>query len=282
MEEKLKEQDEKLTTSNDKITELSRKVDALMTTLSERQPRPAVRPATPAPAHPPPTSQAAASQPDDGFQLVRQGARPTRRVIQPTKCVNRFQILEEEDEPESTYLVGDSIVRQQLSEFCGRVRQKRRLFCVPGAGVNDITNVIDQVSVEANEKTLFVIHTGSNDIKKLRSEELLNRYRKLIQQYKTKSRNIMLSGVLPRIDADNVFYSKAFSLNNRLQTLCKEQGIEYVNMWNDFYKQSGLFQKDGLHLSGVGAARYGRLLNEAVRGFWSKNGVETDATETVR
>ena len=53
-------------------------------------------------------------------------------------------------------------------------------------------------------------------------------------------------------------------------------------MWNDFYKQSGLFQSDGLHLSAVGAARYGRLLNEAVRDFWTKNGAGTDATETAR
>ncbi len=81
----------------------------------------------------------------------------------------------------------------------------------------------------------------------------------------------MVSGVLPRIAADNGFYSTAFSLNNRLETLCKEHGIEFVNMWNDFYNKPGLFKEDGLHLSPVGSARFGRFLSKAVRKFWTKN-----------
>ena len=92
----------------------------------------------------------------------------------------------------------------------------------------------------------------------------------------------MISGVLPRISADNLFYSKAFSLNNRLQSLCREEGIEFIDMWNDFYRQTGLFQSDGLHLSAVGAARFGRLLSKAVRSFWAKNVAGPDITETAR
>ena len=51
-------------------------------------------------------------------------------------------------------------------------------------------------------------------------------------------------------------------------------------MWNDFYNKAGLFHSDGLHLSAVGSARFGRLLNEAVRSFWAKNGAGTVATVT--
>ena len=174
------------------------------------------------------------------------------------------------------------MIRQQITEICGRAKEKRRVFCMPGAKVDDVTDVIDQIAKDATDKTLFVIHAGTNDVKKTRSEELLNKYRSLIQQYKTKSSNIMISGVLPRISAGNLFYSKAFSLNNRLQSLCREQGVEFVNMWNDFYSQAGLFQSDGLHLSDVGAARFGRLLNEAVRNFWRKNWAGPDVTETPR
>ena len=285
MEERLKEQDEKLIIGNNRITELSQAVDSLKARLDAQalcsdaprsaSPHTAVQAA-------PPSQETHVSLPAADFVTVRRGAKPTRRVIQPTKCSNRFQILEEEDEPESSYLVGDSIIRQQLTEFCGRVKDKRRLFCLPGAGVDDVTGVLDQVSEEATAESLFVIHTGTNDVRKTRSEELLNKYRRLIQQYKTKSSNIIISGVLPRISADNIFYSKAFSLNNRLQSLCREQGVVFVDMWNDFYNKTGLFQNDGLHLSAVGAARFGRLLNEAVRSFWAKNGTGVDATETTR
>ncbi len=103
-----------------------------------------------------------------------------------------------------------------------------------GADIDDVTEMMDKMSKEATADTLFVIHAGTNDVRKTRSEELLDKYRKLIQQYTTKS-NIMIPGVLPRVAADDLFYSKAFSLNSCLRNLCKEHGVEFVDMWNDFY-----------------------------------------------
>ncbi len=48
----------------------------------------------------------------------------------------------------------------------------------------------------------------------------------------------------PELQLITYFYSKAFSLNNCLKTLCREQGVELVDMWNDFYNQRG-FGNDG-------------------------------------
>ena len=199
-------------------------------------------------------------------------------MIQPTiVCSNRFQVLAaEEDEPGHTVVVGDSIVRRQDTEFCGRMPHKRRLFCIPGAGIDDVVAAVDQVSTDTADNALFILHAGTNDIRTTRSEELLEKYRRLIQQYKTKSSNILISGVLPRIKTSNVFYSRAFSLNSRLRSLCREYDVNFVNMWDGFYNQTDLFQKDGLHLSSVGAARFGRLLNEAVKVCWAKNGARTE------
>ncbi len=131
---------------------------------------------------------------------------------------------------------------------------------MPRAGVNDVTDLFDQVSEEVTNESLFVVHTGI----KTHSEDLLDKYRKLIQQYKTKSSKIMISGVLSRIATDNVFYSEVFSLNHSLETICKEHGIEFVNMWNDFYNKSGLFKEMAniCHLC-VGAARFGRMLKRS-------------------
>ena len=131
---------------------------------------------------------------------------------------------------------------------------------MPGVGIDDVTDIMDKVSEDATNESLFVIHAGTNDILKTRSEKLLDKYRKLIQQYKTKSNNIIISDVLPRIATEDLFYSKAFSLNNRLHNLCKDNGVEFVN----FYNQTGLFHSDGLHLLGVGAARFDKVVNEAV------------------
>ncbi len=48
----------------------------------------------------------------------------------------------------------------------------------------------------------------------------------------------MISGVLPRFVVDDLFYSKTFSLNNYLRNLCKDHGVEFVDMWNNFYKRN--------------------------------------------
>ena len=70
------------------------------------------------------------------------------------------------------------------------------------------------------------------------------------------------------MSAETIFYSKAFSLNNKLKSLCLQEGVEYIDTWNQFYQKPDLFQSDGLHLSQVGSARLGRLLNDKVVSFW--------------
>ena len=163
------------------------------------------------------------------------------------------------------------MLRLQDQEFCGRAPTNRKLYCIPGAGIDDVVAAKDEVIDGASNDTLFVFHVGTNDFKRTRSEELLQKYSDLIKQYKVKSNNIMISGVLPKMSAENVFYSKAFSLNNRLKSLCLQEGIEFVDTWDHFYQKPDLFNNDGLHLYCVGSARFRRLLNEAVRSFWSKN-----------
>ena len=68
----------------------------------------------------------------------------------------------------------------------------------------------------------------------------------MIQKYKTKSENIIISGILPRTKTDARFYNIAFSTNNRLKTPCQQENVEFIDMWNDFYNKHSLFQKDGL------------------------------------
>ena len=215
------------------------------------------------------------------FQVVKNGFKPITKRILPVKTYNKFQILE--DVAEDTYetrICGDSITSPLLEEFVGRSPKTRKRYCMPGGGINDIIAAREEVTDGASKDTLFIMHVGTNDVKKTRSEELLQKYRELIEQYKMKSRNIMISGILPRISAENVFYSKAFSLNSRLNSLCRKEGVTFINTWDHFFNKPELFAKDGLHLNCVGAARFGRLLNEEVREFWSKNEIRVIPTDT--
>lgn len=53
---------------------------------------------------------------------------------------------------------------------------------------------------------------------------------------------IIISRVMPRISADNKFYSMAFSLNDHQKALCRELNLRYFGSCNHFYSQSILFQ----------------------------------------
>ena len=74
----------------------------------------------------------------------------------------------------------------------------------------------------------------------------------MIRQFKTKISNIVISGILPRMSANGRFYGKARTINNRLDSLCSQEGVDFVNLWDDFYNKPFLFQYDGLHLNSVG------------------------------
>ena len=218
---------------------------------------------------------------DEGFQRVRNGAKPTsskKELLAPT-TFNRFQVLGDTMEDDfETRLVGDSMLRGQLVEFCGRSSNSRRKrFCYPGARLDDITAVCEDVTSDADENTLFIIHAGTNYVQTTRSEELLEKYRRMIKQYKrkTESKNIIISGILPRVGAEQSFYNKAFSTNNRLQLICSQENVTFVNLWNHFYHDTYLYQIDGIHLNSVGAARFGRLLCNQVSIHKSKNGTRT-------
>ena len=216
---------------------------------------------------PPTATNSSHSDQDDGFQPVRNGARVKSRRILPITVFNHFQAIAEPEEANEARIVGDSIVQGQLVEFCGRAPTKRKRFCIPGASVDDVAEAVDTVVEGAPANGIVIIHAGTNDIVRTRSEELMEKYRKMIRKYKEKTNNILISGILPRIDAGNTFYGKAYSTNNRVKNLCSQEGIEFIDTWNDFYGKRELFTSDGLHLNTVGSAPLGRLFDNTVRFF---------------
>ncbi len=98
----------------------------------------------------------------------------------------------------------------------------------------------------------------------MRTKEIIANYRRVIRRYKEKSRHILVSGILPRINAFTGFYRTVSNINNRLNHLCQDEGVSFANAWDHFYNNPDLFRPDGLHLNEISSARLGRLLNDEV------------------
>ncbi len=68
---------------------------------------------------------------------------------------------------------------------------------------------------------------------------------------------IILSGILP------VFGNRIHGYRNS-KRLCKEEEVGYVDLWDSFVGKEEMYARDGLHLSGKGAAVFAEGLLGAV------------------
>ena len=279
MQSKMERLHEKYEEKCKKYDDLARQFDALKDFVSANVGCSVSAPSTT--ALPDPSPRTPVHRESTDYTVVRSRTTPTNKKFLPITTYNRLKVLSEEEEDAiETRIVGDSIVRGQISEFCGRARKTRKRFCMPGGRLDDITAACDEAVRGAEDNALFVLHAGTNDVLSTRSEELMEKYKRMIQRYKNKSHNIIISGILPRTKAPTVFYDRAFSINSRLRSLCTEEEVDYVNLWDDFYNKPFLFQEDGLHLNEVGAARLGRLLSNKVSSFRPKNSQEDRTAST--
>ena len=60
-------------------------------------------------------------------------------------------------------LIGDSIVREQLQEFCGRAKTTNKRMYMFGECLDDISAVYNEATIMADNKTVLIIHVGTND-----------------------------------------------------------------------------------------------------------------------
>ena len=58
--------------------------------------------------------------------------------------------------------------------------------------------------------------------------------------------------------------SKRMAINGMVKRLCKEEDVGYVDQWDSFVGKEEMYLRDGLHLSGKGAAVFAEGLSGAV------------------
>ena len=98
-------------------------------------------------------------------------------------------------------------------------------------------------------------------------QSIVDKYRKLLKKTKeARVEQIILSGILPvfgnRIDGYR--NSKRMAINGMVKRLCKEEDVGYVDLWDSFVGKEEMYVRDGLHLSGKGAAVFAEGLSGAV------------------
>ena len=204
------------------------------------------------------------------------GAGGRRRVLKARRrlevpsvvTTNPFSVLEGTEESEArerrkgadeptlpqgnVIVLGDSQVRHLANSFCARDKARRTTVCLPGAGIGRVSAKIDTCLKEHGSKPIVFLSAGGNDIGKVKSEELIGKFRLALNRIKNKGGIPVVCGVLPRRGVGAEWLSRALALNNRLAAHCKSNRWAFVDNWDLFYGKDALYARDGVHLSRQG------------------------------
>ena len=159
--------------------------------------------------------------------------------------------------------VGDSIVRKT-----DRVLNKGDdvVVCLPGAKIEAITERVKNI-VGSGKGGSVLVHVGTNNVEREGTTAIVKKYRQLVRTLKqTRVEQVILSGILPVMGRRGHKYRncRGMAINMLVQRLCREEEVGFVDLWGSFVGRADMYMKDGLHLSGKGAAVFADKLSAAV------------------
>ena len=159
--------------------------------------------------------------------------------------------------------MGDSIVRKTDTRLS---KEEDVVVCLPGARIEHVTERVEKIMGRGKGGTILV-HIGTNNADKEGTTAIVDKYRKLLKKTKeARVKQIILSGILPVFGnrLDGYRNLKRMAINGMVKRLCKEEDVGYVDLWDSFVGKEEMYVRDGLHLSGKGAAVFAEGLSGAV------------------
>ena len=163
----------------------------------------------------------------------------------------------------STIYVGDSIVKKTDTKLN---KGKDVVVCLQVARIEHVTERVEKIMGRGKGGTILV-HVGTNYADKEGTTAIVEQYRKLLKKTKqARMGQIIISGILPVFGNRIQGYrnSKRMALNGMVERLCKEEDVGYVDLWDSFVGKEDMYARDGLHMSGKGAAVFAEGLSGAV------------------
>ena len=171
----------------------------------------------------------------------------------------------------SRIYVGDSIVRKTDTRLS---KEEDVVVCLPGAMIEHVTERVEKIMGRGKGGTILV-HIGTNNADKEGTTAIVDKYRKLLKKTKeARVEQIILSGILPVFGnrLDGYRNSKRMAINGMVKRLCKEEDVGYVDLWDSFVGKEEMYARDGLHLSGKGAAVFAEGLSKKAQKVQADSG----------
>ena len=159
--------------------------------------------------------------------------------------------------------VGDSIVRKTDTVLN---KGDDVVVYLPGAKIEAITERVKNI-VGSGKGGSVLVHVGTNNVEREGTTAIVRKYRQLVRTLKqTRVEQVILSGILPVMGRRGHKYRncRGMAIKMLVQKLCREEEVGFVDLWGSFVGRADMYMKDGLHLSGKGAAVFADKLSAAV------------------
>ena len=136
------------------------------------------------------------------------------------------------------------------------------VVCLPGARIEHVTERVENTLGHGQGGSILV-HVGTNNADREGTTRIVQGYTQLVGKLKkTRVEQIILSGILPVMGGRGVAYRncKTMAINVLVEQMCEEEGVGFVDLWGYFVGKEDMYMRDGLHLSGKGAAIFSENL----------------------
>ena len=134
---------------------------------------------------------------------------PKAKVVKKDKGCKKVKDKKRLGRSQEVLVVGDSRIRYLDRTLCDKDRERRMTCCLPGTGVKDVVKRYRRIVKGTGKEAVVVVHVGVNDVGRVRSEDLLLRYRELLREVKESGRSCVVPGVLPRQRVGGMWLSQA-------------------------------------------------------------------------
>lgn len=170
--------------------------------------------------------------------------------------------------PTDVVFVGDSITYKcQWNELYPDKSIKNR-----GIGSDTTSGLLTRIDsiIKTQPDKLFIM-IGINDLSIGINEDVtIENYREIVSRLQNELPNaeIFVQSILPVEKEKGIDIQKIKGLNNKLQSMCEEFHIEYINLYDKFSNDEGFlieeYSYDGVHLSSNGYEVWKNILDSYI------------------
>ncbi|KAF2344356.1 GDSL lipase/esterase [Trinorchestia longiramus] len=159
----------------------------------------------------------------------------------------------------NVFLIGDSIIQGQKTEF-KRGLDEHKILCRPKIRLPETVHLVEDL--RCKKEDIVIVLCGTRELEHKTQDEISRQFETLIYSLKNKSKNAIITSILPQRHDVNL-NSKILLTNEKVKQICAGKGVMYLDLMSHYTGQNYLYKEDGIHLNKVGQAKLGSLLTIA-------------------